>query len=839
MSEVLFKPASLKQAMFLQSDADVIVYGGSAGCTVASAEYMSEDGWKKISEYAGGKVAQYNPDNQSVEWVQPLEYIKKPCTSFKRMQARGLDFILTPEHRVPYFNDHAKDKVKVLTFEEVCRRHEKSATKGWTGAIKTTYKTSGEGFYLDGELVSDDMLRLQVAIQADGSIKGLQTFIRFSKHRKDKRLKDILDRLGIPYDRKVSDVERYLSGTHYEYKFRIPHSFKLFSGDWYKCNQQQLEAIIDEVGHWDGTFVEGQKHTTIRYSSCVKPNVDFLQFAFHACGYNTSIYFDKRSETRENSNDHWQLNATLTGGGFRRFANKDGKCAIEDYPSEDGFKYCFSVPSTFFLMRQNDKVFITGNSGKSYTSLMRIIRWLHDPNTAAYVFRKNATDMKGGGGLFEEAVNMFTTYNPKAEFTKSPMQIKMPHPSGDKRKHGATISFIGMDGGAGRQAIQGKQITCAMVDEATHLTLGDIEWIISRLRTQAKEKDGVTPVKPSIWLTCNPEPDCYIHEWLRDYYLYPKGTVIDGVLVEGRPIPERNGHYRYYLKIGNDFVWSNDRDELYNTYHHMYPPDPITGENTCKPVKFQFIGATCYDNPPLLKSDPTYINKLMNLGRIDKERLLFGSWEAREEAGGYFKRHWTPIVTGVDESEVKMRVRCWDLAGSVPTEANPYPDWTVGVLMAKLASGIYVVEHVERIQQRAGEVENYIMEVTRKDREMYGGKYKAYLPQDLGAAGLTARHYYAKMFRDKGIPIYFSKVSTQSGKMKNFEPFAASSENGLVQVVKGDWNNAFFSELEAFDGTRSSSNRKDDIVDATSLSFNVLTTGKELPKINAHKLRMS
>ena len=46
-------------------------------------------------------------------------------------------------------------------------------------------------------------------------------------------------------------------------------------------------------------------------------------------------------------------------------------------------------------------------SGKTFLSLMRFLYWVEDPNFIGYVFRKNATDLKGGGGAFREAVRMF------------------------------------------------------------------------------------------------------------------------------------------------------------------------------------------------------------------------------------------------------------------------------------------------------------------------------------------------------------------------------------------------------------------------------------------------
>ena len=825
MSEVLFKPASKRQAMFLQSDADIIVFGGAAGCLRADAEFLTPKGWKSISKYSeNDEVAVWDSETDSVHFEKPIEYIKLPCDKFTRMKARCLDFILTDEHRVPYFNEHDLKKPKVITWAEVKERHLKSKIKGWTGKIKTGFSYSGKGVDLnEGEL------RLQVAVQADGRIvkEGANNYtqMRFAKRRKYERLKWILDTWNLPYkDNGRKNSDQYKTGESFEVIVFPKYADKIFDEKYYQATKEQLEIIEDEVGYWDGHIYESGQ---INYSTTKKENADFIQFVFHALGHNTSFGVRK---AYENNSELYSVDRVTKGKGFRSFVGKGYKQEIEDVPSLDGFKYCFSVSTSYFLCRQNNNVFITGNSGKTFCSLMRFMRWIHDPKFFGYVFRKNATDMKGGGGAFDEAVSMFTAYDPSTESTKQPMQIKF--------RNGASLSFIGMDGDAGKKAIHGKQISAAMVDEATHLSQDEIEWIISRLRTQAKEIDG-TPMKPSIWLTCNPQPDTYIHNLIKDYYLYPKGTVINGEEVGGRPIPERNGDYRYYLKLGNDMVWGETYEELFNTYQSIFPKNPTTGESTCKPMKFQFIGATCYDNPPLLEADPTYISKLLSLGRVDRERLLMGSWEAREEAGGHFKREWTPIINSIDEDKIVQRVRCFDLASSVPTEANPYPDWTVGVLMAKTVDGRYIIEDVQRFQKRAGEVEMAVIDIVRKDKEYYKGNYKAYLPQDPASAGQISRKYWAKMFAEQGIPIYFIKSGTHGSKLKRFEPFSASSENGLIEVLKADWNNAFFSELEGFDGKRSNSSKKDDQVDPTSDCFNILATKKELPKLNARKLRMS
>ena len=55
------------------------------------------------------------------------------------------------------------------------------------------------------------------------------------------------------------------------------------------------------------------------------------------------------------------------------------------------------------------------------------------------------------------------------------------------------------------------------------------------------------------------------------------------------------------------------------------------------------IGSTVYDNPYISKA---YIGNLKTLSRVEQDRLLYGSWTAREESSGLFKKDWLGIVTG-------------------------------------------------------------------------------------------------------------------------------------------------------------------------------------------------
>lgn len=437
-------------------------------------------------------------------------------------------------------------------------------------------------------------------------------------------------------------------------------------------------------------------------------------------------------------------------------------------------------------------------SGKSYTGLLKFLKWCDDPDFVGYVFRLHATDLKKEGGAFWTAVKIFQAFRKGTTYTQQPMVIRFPS--------GASVSFLGMDDKAGRDAIQGIEISAAMCDEATHFIEEDIWWIVSRLRTNAN-------MSPCIWLTCNPDPNSYILKWIKDFYIYPEGTYIDDELVEGRPNEDVNGKVRYFLRVGNDLKWGNSYEELYDEYHTMFGINPLTGENLCKPRSFVFIGANCFDNPEAIKKNPDYVAQLASQPRVTMERLLKGNWFASEEESGYFKKDWVRILNPHSQEDmsylkrVVKRVRCYDLAVSVPSEAYGNPDWTAGVLIAKTSDGEFIVEDVVRWRMRSAESLDRIAEVHKEDVKRFG-TVQLYLPQDPGAAGEYAKKAQAKELRLRNINAKFIKVGSGKGKVKRFEGFSIACMNGIVSVVKGDWNDEYFTELESFDGI--SRTKKDD-----------------------------
>jgi predicted phage terminase large subunit-like protein len=441
--------------------------------------------------------------------------------------------------------------------------------------------------------------------------------------------------------------------------------------------------------------------------------------------------------------------------------------------------------------------------GKSYCGLLRHLRWVDDPNYRGYIVRKNQTTIMKSGGLFDEATTLYREFEPKVKINKKAMTFTFPS--------GAIIAASHLETDDDAEKWRGLQVSAAMVDEATQLSEDHTLVILSRLRSKAD-------MVPNLFLTCNPSPDSYLRRWI-DWWIYPKDHELTG-----RPNVERDGVVRWFIRQNNEMVWADTRQELLDIYGNRDDAGDLLPDDDehqyCRPLSLQFISATIYDNPPLIKSNPGYLANLQGLKRVKKERDLYGNWDIREDAAGFWKAEWLGEPVYEHELEIVQYCRAWDIAGSLPCEALPNPDWTAGVLIGKTKQGFYVVLDVVRFRARFGEVMQRIIQTSLEDPD----GTQIILPQEPGQAGKAAGQMMIKELISEGL--YARMRPSNKSKVVRFQPFVAASEAGLVRYVRGDWNDTYFSECEGFDGSRSV---KDDQVDATSDSFITLAQKIQLP----------
>ena len=341
----------------------------------------------------------------------------------------------------------------------------------------------------------------------------------------------------------------------------------------------------------------------------------------------------------------------------------------------------------------------------------------------------------------------------------------------------------------------GGQYSLVVFDEAQNHTDVQIRYLESRIRSKAKGPHQLIA-------TCNPRRDSHLMPFVNWYLDQDTGI----------PIPERSGVQRYYASYGGIMVFGSSKKELEKEYPGIM----------CQ--SYTFISATIRDNPLMKVLNPGYVARLENLKRVERERLLLGSWFAKESTSGYFKREWVRIIDECPKNAIS-RVRGMDLAASLASEACPNPDWTASVRMSK-TPGSYVVEHAERYRKLANGVLENIVETFKNDLGE-GYQVPVVIPEDPGAAGKHAAQFMTKYLVEHGVNVTKEGANPHSGKLAKMQPFLSLCEAGLVEVVKGDWNEMWFNELEDFiDGNRA---QKDDLFDSTATAAKALMRQVTIP----------
>ena len=441
-------------------------------------------------------------------------------------------------------------------------------------------------------------------------------------------------------------------------------------------------------------------------------------------------------------------------------------------------------PQTMFMASSADIVIYGGaaGGGKTYALLLEMLRHKDIKNFGAVIFRKNFTQITAEGGLWDSSVKLYTQV-PDAEQRKSPkLHWKFK---------GGKLAFAHLDREEDLQAWQGTEIAYLGFDELTHFSRHQFLYMLSRNRSTCG-------VKPYVRATCNPDSDSWVADFVSWWINQDTGY----------PIRERSGVVRYMCVI-NDVIYWGDTPEDLASNHGINPEE-------CKSVTF--IASKLEDNKILMKSDPSYLSNLKAMTEVDMERLLYGNWKIKAQAGRYFKRTQIPIDGYYEKipDDVIYWCRAWDLAATDEDE-NGDADYTAGVLIGIRKNNRYIVADVINKQVKAGDVEKLIRMTAISDRKKYGFSYRVRIPQDPGGAGkIVAKQYL------NGLSGFDVKAEPVSGsKELRATPFAAQWQNGFVDVLIAEWNEMYFSQLESFPESK-----HDDMVDASSDAFNELSESR-------------
>jgi len=406
--------------------------------------------------------------------------------------------------------------------------------------------------------------------------------------------------------------------------------------------------------------------------------------------------------------------------------------------------------------------------GKSWALLLEPLRHVRgNRDFAAVYFRRTTVQIRNPGGLWDQSMRIYPYLGGR------PVQQSLEW----RWSGGGRVKLAHLEHEDTKLDWHGSELPLICFDELTHFTASQFWYLMSRNRS-------ISGVRSYVRASCNPDADSWV-AGLIGWWIDPHS---------GLPIPERSGVWRWFVRIDDTLHWADSPAALVKRFPGS------------EPKSLTFIAATLDDNPTLTRMDPGYRANLMAMPTVERERLLMGNWRIRPSAGLYFNRSWIRVVDIAPRCHTI--VRGWDIAAT-PESPNNDPDWTTGTKIGRLMDGTYIVLDHQYRRGSPNEVERMMRNIASQD----GVGVKQAIPQDPGAAGKILVNVMTKMLA--GFPVEFSPET--GDKITRFSPFSAQAEAGNVLVLRGDWNERWFHNLEGFPELP-----HDDDCDSTARAFSLV-----------------
>ena len=312
-------------------------------CVPTNSEVLTRNGWVKIGDIEiGDEIACADINNLHITFEEV--YDKVPVRQQDTYTNNGLTatkdhrMVYTVQNRTPYRIDDYKHLL--------------------SSGNQIYIPTAG---YADepGLMVTDDMLRFFVAVQADGHymydrrVDGSKSYygvdFHLRKERKIERIKDILDACGFEWSERVkgdgSTSIRVYNSHDVNIVTDICEDFlcnKNFTWEMLNMSEYQAHVFIYELILWDGC------EAATLYTSSYKENLDIVSAVAALNGIGSRLTGS---------------NVSFSGRPYISLG-KENNSTRRNSKQSNGPKTevtCVSVKTGVFLMRQNGKTFITGN----------------------------------------------------------------------------------------------------------------------------------------------------------------------------------------------------------------------------------------------------------------------------------------------------------------------------------------------------------------------------------------------------------------------------------------------------------------------------------------------
>jgi DNA polymerase I-like protein with 3'-5' exonuclease and polymerase domains len=312
------------------------VWGG--GCLLPTAQVLTPTGWKEISRVKSGDLIAQWEQSGRITYVSAEPFETDYDSMMLRVQGEQIYQTLTALHRVPHW-DARKAHFNVRSALEVSEN------------AQVNLPISGS--LIGGQL---EFPRFLAMLLADASFEGSGWRVSFKKQRKIDRFIWLMQSAGVPFsEQKAAEGYRrfYISGFK-----DLPRAW----GEWVLAlTPACAEALIDEAQHWDGT-ARGASY--VFYTASAR-EADWIQTLAHIAGRGATIHGHEQSAGSYSDTFMFRVNVKP-----RKVVNVLRKHWSSF--SYTGKVHCVTVPSGFFLMRENGFISVTGNTNnQNITDEMR------------------------------------------------------------------------------------------------------------------------------------------------------------------------------------------------------------------------------------------------------------------------------------------------------------------------------------------------------------------------------------------------------------------------------------------------------------------------------------
>ena len=339
----------------VQFGSDNVVIDSPPGCVPASTEFLTPNGWKRIDKYNSNDLVCVWSQDGTTKFEEPIRYINEECNNkFINVKTNGINITVSENHRMPYLTSKGRKSSKhsVKIAKELFELGEISIPRNFNSPVAHNK--------IDFTI---DEMKVLIMQAADGSIiqNKSQNSIRINlkKERKKERARLLLKNANIKFKEKIQE------NGYSVFTYRFKCSLKDLSF-LYLLTQEQLCSLIYDIIFWDGS---NPNNDIFNYNGATfhgnYRDVTAAQYALSAAlGKYVSINKDKRIYKNE---DIYSCRVSSNDKSFIKTRRNDGPKAAEitHLEPEDGKHYCFETSTGFWIMRQNNQIYPTGNSGKS------------------------------------------------------------------------------------------------------------------------------------------------------------------------------------------------------------------------------------------------------------------------------------------------------------------------------------------------------------------------------------------------------------------------------------------------------------------------------------------